>query len=377
MIKKEDNPNCEFDVAIVDVDSLIYSITWVHANRRAAEKALITKVEEVISNLGHPPDTYVFVKGNNNFRYQVDSQYKANRMNKIDPEMQDRINDLYTFAQNEFIKSDGGEADDYCSIYAYQFIEDGKVPVVCHIDKDLNMIPGWHWNYKKNNLYFTSPQDSFVTMMRQLITGDASDNVPGLYGVGDVGASKDLNNKFLHEMRDRVLERWRDHSLSNPKGHGKEWEERFLMSANCLIIRESLDELRPLTKDEIWKKMEWNLTEERYMLGITENLPMLANQEKNNAYSTKREARLTKTLCVATDTGNGTENDSTRKTTTDSSISSTQSSPTNSTSERKASTASKRAAVSDPATGKSTRPPARKSIVESKNSGKKRSTSLS
>jgi 5'-3' exonuclease len=375
MIEQEEG-RTEFDVALVDVDSLIYSTSWIHANARAAEKALIQKVEECATALSCP-DTYVFVKGDHNFRYSIDPEYKANRLHKMEPEMQDRIDRLYEFAQSEFIKADGGEADDYCSIYAYQFIADGKVPIVCHIDKDLNMIPGWHWNYKKNHLYFTSPQDSFIAMSRQLLTGDANDNIPGLYGVGDATASKFLKNKFLHEFRDRIIEKWKDHSMNTPKGFREQWRDRFFKSANCLILRESMDELRPLSDQEIWTKMRWTATEERYMEGITENVDMLANQEKHSPYSTKREARLNKTLCLNTDTGSGEEKPSDQKTTTDSSTSSTQSSQTNSTSGRKVSIVGKRPVESAPVTGKSTRRPAKSSTVVSKNTVKKRSTSKS
>lgn len=373
---EEEKGRTEFDVALVDVDSQIYSISWVHANRRAAEKALVQKIEEIVEAL-QCADAYVFVKGSNNFRYDIDPEYKANRLNKMDPEVQDRVDLLYEFAQKEFIRADGGEADDYCSIYAYQVMAEGRVPIVCHIDKDLNMIPGWHWNYKKNNLYFTSPQDSFVCMARQLLTGDANDNIPGLYGVGDATASKFLKNKFLHEMRDRIIEKWRDHSLHDKHGHGPGWESRFLKSANCLILRESMDELRELSKAEIWKKMEWTATQERYMPDITENVSMLANQEKHSPYSTKREARLNKTLCLNTDTGSGKERTSAQNPTTDSSTSSTPSSKTSSTSARKASTASKEASVLGRVTGKSTRAPAQKSTVASKTTVKRRSTSAS
>jgi hypothetical protein len=162
-------------------------------------------------------------------------------------------------------------------------MEEGLKPVVCHIDKDLNMIPGWHWNFKKKELYYTSPQDSFVFMSLQLLTGDAADNIPGIWGIGPNKAENILQNKFLHEFKDRILTQWRDINLNN-KGQPqigsvryKDWENRFYKSANCLIIRESLDELRELSKEEIQHKMSWNATHERYMKGITFNEALIAN----------------------------------------------------------------------------------------------------
>jgi len=346
----------EFDVALIDVDSLIYSITWVHANERAAQKALVGKVEEIIEDVS-ASDAYVFVKGKNNFRYDVDPFYKANRINKTDPEMTDRINRLYEFAQEEFICSDGGEADDYCSIFAYEIIEQDKVPIVCHIDKDLNMIPGWHWNYKTKKLYFTSPQDSFVAMSRQLLTGDYNDHIPGLKGIGDVTASKILKNRFLHQMKDRILSYWEEHSLTNKDGHGPEWRTRFFKSANCLLLRETMEELRELTEEEILKKMSWSVTEERYMPGITENMDMIASNHKTSIYSAKKEIQKKCPKALELATGSGTEVTSIQTTTTDSSTESTPSSPVSTTSERKASTSTRKPKGSAPVIGKTTRRP--------------------
>jgi hypothetical protein len=136
------------------------------------------------------------------------------------------------------------------------------------------MIPGWHLNpgsrLNKGGLYFTSPQDSFVFMCKQILTGDSADNIPGIKGLGPVGASKSFQNKFLHEFKDRIHEVWRN------KG-GPDWEDRMYKSFNCLLLRESMDELRELTREELDKKMSWSATTERYMDGITENTAMLAN----------------------------------------------------------------------------------------------------
>lgn len=332
-----------FDTAIVDVDSLIYSITWVMPNARTAEKTLINSVEQIIEDM-EVEDAYVFVKGKDNFRFNVDIDYKANRRKMVDPEIQDRVEELYAFAQSEFISADGGEADDYCSIYAYQALEEGRRPVVAHIDKDLNMIPGWHWNFKKKNLYYTSPQDSFVFMSRQLLTGDAADNIPGLKGVGDVTAGQFLQNKFLHEMKDRILEKWRTHTTGG-KIQWPNWEDRFFKSANCLILRESLEELRPFTKDEVLKKMTWNLTEERFMVGITENEDLAVNNGKTTPYSLKKDPDKSYVKApkeCETSVIGSTVKPSNLKKTTDSSTVSTQSSPASTTSAKSPSTSTRK-----------------------------------
>jgi len=268
--------NTNFDLALIDLDSHIYSIAWVNDDVSYCRKVLMQNVEKMIEDL-EVPEAYVFIKGKSNFRYLVDPEYKANRKKIMDPEIAYRIDQLYDYAKTEFIEADGGEADDYCCIYAHQALAEGKMPVVVHIDKDLNMIPGWHYNPKKgtkDGLYFTSAQDSFVFMSKQILTGDSADNIPGIRGTGPVGAQKGLQNKYLHEFRDRIRELWRQ---GGEKSGFPDWEDRMYKSFNCLLLRESMDEMRPLTREELDKKMSWTATEERYMAGITENTAMIAN----------------------------------------------------------------------------------------------------
>ena len=148
--RKRDIP--EFDLALIDCDSLMYSTAWVCPSQKIAERTLMQKVEKIISET-EVGEAHVFIKGDNNFRYSVDPEYKANRRSSMDPEVLDRVELLYSYARKNFIESHGGEADDYVSIYSYQSLEEGKLPVVCHIDKDLNMIPGWHYNCPERNVH--------------------------------------------------------------------------------------------------------------------------------------------------------------------------------------------------------------------------------
>lgn len=105
----------------------------------------------------------------------------------------------------------GYEADDQISIDAWKFwnkyfeeevnygmmetlpwshVFQGKSSVViCSRDKDLDMIPGWHYCWgagkqKEKPLWFQTELDGLKCFYKQLLTGDPVDNIPGLFGVG-------------------------------------------------------------------------------------------------------------------------------------------------------------------------------------------------
>ena len=78
------------------------------------------------------------------------------------------------------------EADDYCSIRA----RESKYAVIATIDKDLDSVPGWHYNYQKKRYYHVSAEDADDMEWIQTLTGDSTDNIPGIHRLGPVAAGK-------------------------------------------------------------------------------------------------------------------------------------------------------------------------------------------
>lgn len=80
----------------------------------------------------------------------------------------------------------GMEADDKLGIE--QCKADYGTTVICSRDKDLKMIPGWHYIWpagnQKEELFEQSEDDGIKFFYKQLLTGDAVDNILGLFGVG-------------------------------------------------------------------------------------------------------------------------------------------------------------------------------------------------
>lgn len=112
----------------------------------------------------------------------------------------------------------GEEADDavaqaqwpYYSALMSGNCETGDITCIAHIDKDINMVPGWHWSLNKNELYWVSELDGLRWFYTQLITGDkAVDNIPGLKHITDKSALAKFKTPLLEmttekEMYDHV-----------------------------------------------------------------------------------------------------------------------------------------------------------------------------
>jgi len=238
-----------FDIAIIDADSLLYMIAYTEPSPNLAKKRLDEAIVNIIEQT-EAPEALVLIKGTNNFRYVVDIEYKQHRGKSIDEDVKERLDKLYEYANEQYHMSDDAEADDYCYIYAWEALDSGKCPIVCHIDKDLNMIPGWHYNFKKKETYFVSPESAYIFLMTQILTGDAADNIKGLPKVGPVKAANLLKDKKLDDLLGIVLKEYQ-------KIMGSVWQEHFIKVANCILIRNTFEELRPLTMDELMDKLSW------------------------------------------------------------------------------------------------------------------------
>lgn len=72
------------------------------------------------------------------------------------------------------------EADDLMAI-----AQDGK-HVICSIDKDLLQVPGHHFNWVKGEFTYVTQVDGWRNFYAQLLTGDDTDGIPGIKGIGPV-----------------------------------------------------------------------------------------------------------------------------------------------------------------------------------------------
>jgi 5'-3' exonuclease len=175
------------------------------------------------------PDCFVdswsmHLTGKNNFRYEIATTvpYKGNRVDKPKPKH-------LAFLRSHLVKewgatiSEGEEADDTIAIEATKL---GDNCVIVSLDKDLDQICGWHYNFVKRLSYYIKPEEGLVKLYTQMLTGDAADNIKGLFRIGPVKAAKiigDTTNEL--ELYNKVLEAYEGNA------------ERVLENAQLLFLR--------------------------------------------------------------------------------------------------------------------------------------------
>lgn len=150
----------------------------------------------------------IFLSGSNNFRLLVDDEYKANRKDTKKPEHYQNIKD-YLLTYHPCVVSAGCEADDELAKWLY---EQGRYDDIskCHrciasIDKDLDMVPGWHYNFNHERMYWIDHEFGEYWFFKQMLMGDKIDNVPGIPGFGPATADTYLEGcKDAAEMAEAV-----------------------------------------------------------------------------------------------------------------------------------------------------------------------------
>lgn len=176
-------------------------------------------VNSIIDAAGNGPFR-IFISGKNNFREKVATikKYKGNR-----DEMR-RPHHLKA-CQEYLIKSygaevtEGEEADDALGIA--QMGAEPDTTIICTIDKDLRMIPGFHYRWpmagRDCEFAYVSKLDGMRTFYKQLMVGDSTDNIEGIPGVGK--SNKGLKMIDLledeREMAEYVFEQYLNYELLN------------------------------------------------------------------------------------------------------------------------------------------------------------------
>lgn len=85
------------------------------------------------------------------------------------------------------------EADDAVAIAAEKYRGDFNKVFIASPDKDLVQIPEvWFYNYDKRYTVFVDQSVADQSYCHQLIKGDATDNITGLFGAGDAVANKEV-----------------------------------------------------------------------------------------------------------------------------------------------------------------------------------------
>ena len=192
--------------ALLDGDIFVYRIGF--AANEETESIAISRMAVMLEDLVMMPEieTYQgYLTGSNNYRVQIakEAPYKGNR--KAEKPIHYHLLREYLVKAWGFEMVEGQEADDAIGIAAYALPSDSYT--IYSIDKDLDMIRGWHYNFVKEKKYYVNEEDTLRTFYKQILTGDRVDNIPGLKGIGDKKAEKILGEaKTEQELFTAVLE---------------------------------------------------------------------------------------------------------------------------------------------------------------------------
>lgn len=219
--------------ALIDADIFCYefgNMTDLETGELLAWEITRSLVDERISNIisatGATSSVFYLTDSKSNFRNAVATilPYKGHRPSDKPPHWQNirqHLIDNYD-AEVQY----GIEADDACGIaqwedyskvlsaaendpianvtddYIREYLDNETSTIICSRDKDLSMIPGWHYSWEcgkqKEKKWFVSEEEGIRFFYKQLLTGDATDNILGLYRVGEKASCV----KEIDDMKD-------------------------------------------------------------------------------------------------------------------------------------------------------------------------------
>lgn len=134
-------------------------------------------------------DVVFAMSGTDNWRKRILPTYKANRASVKKPVGYGFLREL-ALSHHAAAMHDSLEADDLLGIRG----TNPAVPtVIVSSDKDMRTLPGTLYNPQKGTLTEVSQEEADLWHLTQAVTGDTSDGYGGCPGIGEVKASKLLN----------------------------------------------------------------------------------------------------------------------------------------------------------------------------------------
>lgn len=261
-------------IALIDLDPLPYAYGGLtfEDGELLPDSLLQRKIDEKLKDIQKRAGCESFrgylTDSSSNFRNHVATilPYKGNRSGNPKPPKWDMLRqyllDTYPDQVKEVV---GYEADDQLAIdqwigwmeddYSWCPIttpnHDWKT-IICSPDKDLMMVPGWHYNWQHDEKKFVTEIEGLRFFYKQLLTGDMTDNIKGLYGVGPKSTLvKKLDDLYTEEeMFNHVFSAYQD---------------RFGSYAMSFIIENGRLLWMLRTEDDDWSKVAEDYIHKEYL----------------------------------------------------------------------------------------------------------------
>ena len=228
-------------IALVDGDILVYR-TGFAANEEGMERIARARMNETITTMLatlNAQDFRIFLSDSkSNFRLKLFPLYKANRKQPKPIHYEYLINVLLKDWNAEVCFDE--EADDGLGI------TQGSGTVICSIDKDLYQIPGRHYNWVTGNTRYIKESEGLYNFYKQVLTGDATDNVCtatglGCPGIGEKKAEAALEGCQTEEEYFQTVCRLYRQQLKDLSACSL--ESKLLLTGQLLKIRQKEEEI--------------------------------------------------------------------------------------------------------------------------------------
>ncbi len=267
-------------IALVDLDATVYPIAWVAWSSHNPE-SYINRLEGSGTNFEDDPphardaifetcksmfekqfkgmlqevgasDYKAAIRGFGNYRERLYPEYKKSRKaGKTSPVREYvRMLDQWIVENKIAEPANGREADDLVRIWACQLAAEDVDYIVCATDKDLDCIPGRHFHIKTQFEYFVKESDAARMLYLQILSGDPTDNIPGLPRVGPAIAEKYLAHcKSEVEMQEVVVSKYFEK-------YPEDWYEKLVLNGSLIYIQETeTSKFEDILNS--WKSMEY------------------------------------------------------------------------------------------------------------------------
>ena len=224
-------------LAIIDADIICYRVGF--ASEDVSEEVCLARVTHLVNEIVYQDlkcdDYKAYITGKGNYRNElaVTEPYKGNRKDAKRPQHYDAIRKHLQRLGAELVE--GSEADDAVATEATK-----TGGWIVSIDKDLDQVAGWHYNFVKHEEYYVTEEEGLRNLFTQVLTGDRTDNIIGLKGIGPKKAEKLLQDcKTEREYYDACLKAYDGNQLRVDENLNLLWLRRE-PNQKCPLVSTSL-----------------------------------------------------------------------------------------------------------------------------------------
>ncbi len=199
--------------ALIDGDIVAYRCSAAVDKENGPQEAAYGATKKFLLDLREDlqlDDCTVFLsRPGNDLRRAQDRLYKANRKGMEKPRHLLATKAYLRKTWEAVFSLHGDEADDALGIHQTE------ETLLCTIDKDLDQIPGWHYNWMHGKIYYLSEDKAARFVWYQMLIGDTADNIKGLHRVGPIKTAEWLDGVPTAELPQEVYNIYKEHERTD------------------------------------------------------------------------------------------------------------------------------------------------------------------